>query len=123
MTDCQDELSALMSRLRAGPLANQPERELSPPPPPMYILNVDTPDERSIVLIVEQTRDGDWMTTISLPKWHELEEGWDGPHEMPTAIRLANGYAEAYGYSSIAIDIPSSQLWQEEWGTLVKEGS
>ena len=118
--DPTDELAGLVARLNAGRPADTVERELPPPPPPMYILNVDVPDERSIVLVVGQSADGEWMATIALLRWHELEEGWDGPHDMPTAIRLANGYAAAFGYHAIAINIKSSQLWQADWGELTK---
>lgn len=34
------------------------------------------------------------------------------------AISLADSYAEAYGYHAIAVDIESSQLWDEAWGAL-----
>lgn len=102
--------------------ASAPERSLPAPPPPLYLLTVDTPDDRSIVLIVAQGRDGVWRATIALPEWHELPEGWDGPHTMDIAIGLANDYAEAFGYHAIAIDIDSSQLWDPAWGELVKPG-
>ena len=49
--------------------------------------------------------------TIVLPQWHELPDGWDGPHKMHVAIPLADDYAWQYGYRGIAIDIESSQLW------------
>jgi hypothetical protein len=88
----------------------------------MYLLSVDTPDERSIVLVVARSGDGVWRATIALPRWHELPQGWDGPHDMPTAIRLANDYAANYGYHAIAIDIESSQLWDPTWGNLITEG-
>lgn len=122
MSDPFDDLAVLKARLAAGRPVAAPERKLPPPPQPMYLLSVDTPDERSIVLVVGQGGDGIWRSTISLPQWHELPEGWDGPNEMETAIGLANGYAEAYGYHAVAIDIESSQLWQLEWGTLTKPG-
>lgn len=121
MTDDQEPnnaIQALRARLAAGPLKVDVERELPPPPPPMYILNVDTPDERSIVLVVGQSGDGIWRATIALPRWHELPEGWDGPHTMDVAIRLAGEYAANYGYHAIAIDIESSQLWDPSWGSL-----
>lgn len=101
-------IEALKARLAAGLPTVATERSLPPP------------DERSIVLVVGQGGDGVWRATISLPEWHELPAGWDGPHEMDVAIGLANGYAEAYGYYAIAIDIESSQLWQPEWGELTK---
>lgn len=119
MTDPLVDIAALRARLAAGMPAAQPERALPPPPPPMYLLAVDTPDERSIVLVVGQGGDGIWRATIALPQWHELPEGWDGPHEMWEAIRLANDYAANYGDHAIAIDIESSQLWDPAWGTLV----
>lgn len=119
MTDPLDDLASLKARLAAGPPAAAPEREL---PPPMYLLTVDTPDERSIVLVVGLSNDGVWRATIALPEWHELLEGWDGPHAMDVAIGLANDYAHAYGYHAIAIDIESSQLWDPAWGDLTKPG-
>ena len=64
--------------------------------------------------------DGVPRATISLPEWHELPKGWDGPHEMHIAVPLANDYAHEYGYHSIAIDIESSQLWDPVWGNLDK---
>jgi len=115
--DPSAEFAALRAHLAVGPPAH-PDRELPPPPPPMYRLSVDDPDERSIVLVVGQGGDRIWRATIALPRWHELPEGWDGPHEMLTAIRLANDYAAAYGYPGIAIDIESSQLWNDAWGKL-----
>lgn len=122
MIDPLEDLASLKALLAAGPPAAAPERELPPPPPPMYLLSVDTPNERSIVLVVGQGGDGVWRATIALPEWHELPEGWDGPHDMPTAICLADDYAANYGYHAIAIDIESSQLWQPEWGELTKPG-
>lgn len=88
-----DELEALRARLAAGMPSTVPELELPPPPPPMYLLSVDTPDARSIVLVVGLSGDGVWRATIALPEWHELPEGWDGPHTMDIAIGLANDYA------------------------------
>ena len=58
--------------------------------------------------------------TIVLPQWHELPDGWDGPHKMHVAIPLADDYAWQYGYRGIAIDIESSQLWDPAWGDLDK---
>lgn len=119
MTDPLDDLAALKARLAGGMPDATPKRPLPPPPPPMFLLSVDTPDERSIVLVVGQGGDGIWRATIALPQWHELPEGWDGPHEMDIAIGLANSYAASYGYHGIAIDIESSQLWDPSWGSLV----
>src|SRR5690606_7693397 len=87
-------------------------------PKPLYILNVDEPDDRSIVLIVRTGGDGIPRATIATPQWHELEEGWDGPHDMAVAAPLADSYAEAFRYHAIAIDIESSQLWEEARGSL-----
>ncbi|WIJ26360.1 hypothetical protein [Devosia sp. RR2S18] len=85
---------------------------------PLYLLNVDEPDPRSIVLVVRTDDAGVTTGEIKLPKWEELPPGFDGPHEIDTAIKLADSYAEAYGYRAIAIDIESSQLWRGEWGEL-----
>lgn len=123
MSDPDDEVAALRDRITKGPPKGRADRKLPPPPLPIYLLSVDAPDERSIVLVVGQSADGIWRATIALPSWQELEEGWDGPHEMSTAIALANDYAAAYGYHAIAIDIASSQLWQAEWGTLTQPSS
>ena len=123
MTDDYDpdaELAALKALLGTGMPSSAPERELPPPPPTMHLLSVDTPDDRSIVLVVGQGGDGIRRATIALPRWHELPEGWDGPHLMPTAIQIANDYAANYGYQAIAIDIESSQLWDPAWGELTK---
>ena len=84
------------------------------------MLDVDDPDDRSIVLIFRTGEDGVTRATIVLPQWHELPEGWDGPHKMHVAIPLADDYAWQYGYRGIAIDIESSQLWDPAWGDLDK---
>lgn len=123
MTRPLDDLAALKARLSAGDPDSGTERTLPPPPPPMYRLSDDTPDELSIVLVVGQSGDGVWRATIALPRWHELPQGWDGPHEMPVAIKLANDYAANCGYDAIATDIESSQLWQAEWGKLTQPSS
>lgn len=91
------DIAALRARLAAGMPVATPERELPPPLPPIYLLSVDTPDERSIVLVVGQGGDGIWMATIALPQWHELPEGWDGPMRWKrpsgwrTSTRLPTG--------------------------------
>lgn len=112
-----DEIAALLERLDDGPPppASPPRRRI---PKPIYLLAVDDPDELAIVLIVRTSRDGVTRATIALPQWHELPEGWDGPHEMDVAISLADEYAWEYGYHGIAIDIESSQLWDPAWGVL-----
>lgn len=93
MTDPEDDLAALMEKLaRPGPLEREFLRGVvnrMRAPKPLYILNVDDPDERSIILIVGTSRDGITRATIALPEFHELPEGWDGPHEMHVAIPLA----------------------------------
>lgn len=86
---------------------------------PLYLLTVDEPDERSIVLVVRTDEAGLTRGELRLPAWHEIEPGWDGPHSIGIAISLADSYAEAYGYHAIAIDIESSQLWHPDWGKLV----
>lgn len=118
MTDPIDDIAALRARLAAGPPA---AAEASSPriPKPIYLLSVDDPDDRSIVLFIRTGRDGIARATIALPEWHELPEGWDGPHEMQVAVPLADDYAHEYGYHGIAIDIESSQLWDPAWGELV----
>jgi hypothetical protein len=55
---------------------------------------------------------------LRLPAWQKIKAGWDGPHSIAIAVSLADSYAEAYGYRTIAIDIESSQLWDTAWGTL-----
>ena len=117
MTDPLDELADLKRRLGKGAPAgdaDQPQRA----PKPIYLLSVDEPCDRDIVLIVRTGVDGVVRATIALPEWQELPEGWDGPHEMHVAVPLADSYAHEYGYRAIAIDIESSQLWQPEWGDL-----
>lgn len=116
--DEEAELPALRERIAKGPPPGWAELEMPPPPPPMYHLSVDTPDEKSIVLVVGQSGDGIWRAMISLPQWYEIPEMWEGPYEMDIAIPLVNSYAAEYGYHAIAIDIESSQLWQGEWGDL-----
>lgn len=119
--ETRDTLAKLLARLEAGAPADRSEAPLPPSPPPLYLLSVDAPSDRDIVLVVGQSGDGVWRATISLPEWHELPEGWDGPHEMPLAISLANEYAANYGYHAIAVDIESSQLWDPSWGELVTQ--
>jgi hypothetical protein len=85
---------------------------------PIYLLNVDDPDPRAIVLVVRTNEDGVTTGELRLPAWHELLSMFDGPHPMDVALPLADSYAEAYGYHAIAIDIESSQLWDEAWGRL-----
>lgn len=115
--DPADDLAALRARLAAGPPPTRPER-IHRIPKPIYLLSVDEPDDRAIVLIVRTGRDGVPRATIALPEWHELPEGWDGPHTMDVAVPLADSYAHEYGYHGIAIDIESSQMWDPEWGHL-----
>ncbi|MBU1335733.1 MAG: hypothetical protein KJ944_00090 [Alphaproteobacteria bacterium] len=122
MTDPQDDLAALMEKLaQPGPLEGPYLRGVAArmrAPKPLYLLSVDDPDDRSVVLIVRAGRDGVQRATIALPEFHELPDGWDGPHEMHVAVPLADSYADAYGYHAIAIDIESSQLWDDAWGKL-----
>jgi hypothetical protein len=119
MTDPRDDLSDLMRRLgEPKPLAETGDAGPRRIPKPIYLLSVDNPDERAIVLIVRAGKDGVQRATIVLPEWQELPEGWDGPHEMEVAVPLADDYARQYGYHSIAIDIESSQMWDDTWGTL-----
>ncbi|MHA6692518.1 hypothetical protein [Devosia sp. A449] len=120
MTKPTDDIANLMTRLNKGPPAAQPDRRFGAARP-VYALNVDEPDDRSIVLIIRTSADGFIRATIVTPQWHELEEGWDGPHTMDVAVPLADSYAEAFGYHAIAIDIESSQMWQPEWGDLILE--
>ena len=86
---------------------------------PLYLLSVDEPNERSIVLVIRTREDGVTTGELTLPAWQELEPGWDGPHSIEIAVSLADSYAEAYGYQAIAVDIESSQLWRSEWGDLM----
>ena len=79
---------------------------------PLYLLTVDEPDERSLVLIVRTDDAGVTSGELRLPAWQEIEAGWDGPHSIGIAVSLADNYAEAYGYRAIAIDIESSQMWR-----------
>lgn len=118
MTDYKAELDKLKVRISAGMPAAAPEPKQHRIPKPIYLLTVDEPGDRSIILIVRTGPDGVQRATIALPQWQELPEGWDGPHEMHVAVPLADDYAHEYGYHSIAIDIESSQLWQAEWGVL-----
>lgn len=112
------DLESLKAKLAVGMPVAAPEPRQHRIAKPIYLLTVDDPGDRSIVLIVRTGRDGIVRATIALPEWHELPEGWDGPHEMAIAVPLADDYANEYGYQAIAIDIESSQLWQPEWGTL-----
>ncbi|MET3901421.1 hypothetical protein ABIB57_005392 [Devosia sp. UYZn731] len=84
---------------------------------PLYLLTVEGPGELTTVLVVRTGHDGVTRATIKLPDWQELPAGWDGPHEMSIAIPLADDYADWYGYTAIAIDIESSQLWDPAWGS------
>lgn len=118
MTDPLDELRKLEERL-----VSREHREVTAPPrrripKPIYVLNVDEPDPQAIVLVVRQDNAGVWTGKIVLPEWQELPAGWDGPHAIDVAVHLADDYAQAYGYSGIAIDIESSQLWDPSWGRL-----
>lgn len=120
MTDPLDDIAALKGRLAAGPpaAAEAPRHRI---PKPIYLLTLDDPDDRSIVIIIRTGRDGVTRATIVLPEWHELPEGWDGPHTMDIAVPLADDYAHEYGYRGIAIDIESSQIWDPAWGELVTD--
>lgn len=120
--DAADDLHKLMRRLaEPGPFERETLRGFERrkrTPKPIYVLSVDDPDERSIILIVRQSRDGITRAMIAQPECQELPEGWDGPHTMNVAIPLADEYANEYGYRGIAIDIESSQLWAPAWGEL-----
>ena len=85
---------------------------------PIYLLNVDEIEANAVGLIVRTDEDGIVTGQIKLPPWEELPAGYDGPHRIEVALRLADSYAEAYGYYAIAIDIESSQLWDPAWGSL-----
>lgn len=118
MTAPLEELRKLEERLAA-----RERREVTGPPlrripKPIYVLNVDKPDPQAIVMVVRQDSAGAWTGKIVLPELQELPAGWDGPHAIDVAVRLADDYAHAYGYSGIAIDIESSQLWDPAWGRL-----
>lgn len=117
-----DDLAALKARLAAGPPEDHVADRTVRIPKPIYSLSVDDSDldERSIILIIRTGKDDIVRGMISLPQWYEIEEMWDGPHDVADAIRLADDYADAYGYYGIAIDIESSQLWQPEWGELTR---
>lgn len=117
-----DEIEALRARLAAGPSADYQTEQPRRIPKPIYNLSIDDTDldERSIILIIRTGKDGVVRGMISLPQWYEIPEMWDGPHDVADAIRLADDYADAYGYYGIAIDIESSQLWDPVWGELVK---
>lgn len=121
MSDPNDEIAALRARLAAGPPAPIKDEQPARIPKPIYNLAIDDPDERSIILIIRTGKDGIARGMIALPQWYELPQMWDGPHEVADAVRLADDYAWNYGYHGIAIDIESSQLWQPEWGELVKD--
>jgi hypothetical protein len=115
-----DDLAELMRHLEAGPpnsSASMPPRRV---PKPIYLLEVDDPDERSIILIIRTGKDGIVRGMISLPQWQEMPEFWEGPYDVADAVRLADEYAWHYGYHGIAIDIESSQLWDPKWGELVR---
>ena len=120
MTGISDDLARLISRIAAGRPTTAEDDSPVRAPKPLYLLAVDDPDDRSIVLIVRTGKDGVTRATIVLPQWHELPDGWDGPHKMHVAIPLADDYAWQYGYRGIAIDIESSQLWDPAWGDLDK---
>lgn len=117
MSDPADDIAALLRRLEAGPPSSSREmpRRIAKP---IYLLSVDDPDDRAIVLIIRTSNDGVVRGMIALPQWYELPEMWDGPHDVAHAVRLADDYADAYGYHAIAIDIESSQLWDPAWGDL-----
>ena len=117
-----NELASLLSRLGKGEASSEVEQKIARPPAPIYLLTVDDTGPLSIVLIVRTGGDGVPRATIVLPKWHELAEGWDGPHTMDVAMPLVEGYAHAYGYQAITIDIESPQLWQAELGELQLDG-
>lgn len=70
------------------------------------------------MLIVRTSADGIVRATIVLPRWRELQAGWDGPHTMDVAVPQADDYAHEYSYRAIAIDIESSQMWDPAWGVL-----
>ena len=88
---------------------------------PVYLLTVDAPDPRAIVLRVRTGEAGIARGEIVTPAWQELPAAWDGPHDMPVALPLADSYAETLGYHAIAIDIESSQLWDPSWGNLGRD--
>lgn len=115
--DPADEIAALQARLAKGPPAERREQPRRIPKP-IYLLSVDDPDDQAIVLIIRTSKDGVVRGMIALPQWYELPEMWDGPHDVADAVRLADDYADAYGYHAIAIDIESSQLWDPVWGDL-----
>lgn len=49
---------------------------------PLYLMTVDEPDERSLILIVRTGGDGVTSGELRLPAWQEIEAGWDGPHSI-----------------------------------------
>lgn len=118
MTKPEDDLSALLSRLAEPKPPATTGDAGSRVPKPIYLLTVDDPDERAIVLIVRTSADGIVRAMIVLPQWHELPAGWDGPHTMDVAVPLADDYAHQFGYQAIALDIESSQMWEPAWGAL-----
>lgn len=85
---------------------------------PLYLLSVDAPPERAIVLVIRTSEEGRTTGKLELPEWEELPPAFDGPHAIETALELARSYADAYGYRAIHVDIESSQLWRPEWGEL-----
>ena len=59
MTGISDDLARLISRIAAGlPTTAEDDRLLRRTPKPIYLLAVDDPDDRSIVLIVRTGKDG-----------------------------------------------------------------
>jgi hypothetical protein len=118
MSDPADDIAALLQRLKGGPSPSPAAETPRRIPKPLYLLSVDDPDDRAIVLIIRTSNDGVVRGMIALPQWYELPEMWDGPHDVADAVRLADDYADAYGYHAIAIDIESSQLWDPAWGDL-----
>lgn len=119
MTDPRDELQKLQDRIALRHLREGVAQSNRRVPKPIYVQNIDKPDSKAIVLVVRQDAYGGWTGKITLPQWHELPAGWDGPHGIDVAVKLADDYAQAYGYSAIAIDIESSQLWDAAWGDLM----
>lgn len=102
------------SRSHIGSDKLQPRNVLMP----MLLLTVDAGPADALILVIRTNESGVAQGQIRMPEWQEIAAGFDGPHPMTIALRLATSYADAYGYQAILIDIESSQLWDDAWGQL-----
>jgi hypothetical protein len=120
--DTDDELAALMQRIKAGPPLGYPVDVPGRILKPFYVLDVDKPDPKCVILQIRTGKDGMQRGQLFLPDWNEIKATVDGTHEMDIAIALADDYAWEMGYYGISIDIESSQMWNPGWGKLEKGG-